>query len=281
MIDLQMTAKRIAEARAEAGFTQQELAERLGVTMQAVSKWERAQSLPDIELLLDFRRILGISPEYLLTGASGEDESARAWTQYHGAAEAVLKQLNYHAIELMMSTAFVEAHGEEIFGNKERPLYVIERIKDFRIETMRETGVLLPMIRLRDMDEKTMPPNSVRLVLRGKAVFEEEITGEPVEGFDQAVGRALPTIRKYLPIFVNRHMVKMLVERLREELPFCVEGVIPERVSLSRLTRALREIVRQGVSAYDLQTVIETLDDAHDNSLSEEEAIQETMKALA
>lgn len=44
-------ALRIKEARKEKGWTQKELAERLQVSDKAVSKWERAKSMPDIELL--------------------------------------------------------------------------------------------------------------------------------------------------------------------------------------------------------------------------------------
>ena len=44
-------ALKIKEARKEKGWTQKELAERLKITDKAVSKWERALSMPDIELL--------------------------------------------------------------------------------------------------------------------------------------------------------------------------------------------------------------------------------------
>lgn len=44
-------AERLAAARQERGLTQRQLADRLGVTAQAVSKWETGGSLPDLELL--------------------------------------------------------------------------------------------------------------------------------------------------------------------------------------------------------------------------------------
>lgn len=45
---MELLGRRIAECRKEKHFTQDELAARLGVTPQALSKWERSQSLPDI-----------------------------------------------------------------------------------------------------------------------------------------------------------------------------------------------------------------------------------------
>lgn len=61
-------AKFIVEMRKAKGLTQKELAEQLGVTDKAVSKWERAASSPDIELLIPLARILEVSTGELLSG---------------------------------------------------------------------------------------------------------------------------------------------------------------------------------------------------------------------
>ncbi len=59
-------AKNICRYRKEKELTQEELARKLGVTFQAVSKWETAQTLPDITLLPGLSKILGISIDKLL-----------------------------------------------------------------------------------------------------------------------------------------------------------------------------------------------------------------------
>lgn len=59
-------ALRIKEARKEKGWTQKELAERLLVSDKAVSKWERAKSMPDIELLGQISKELEIPLTELL-----------------------------------------------------------------------------------------------------------------------------------------------------------------------------------------------------------------------
>ncbi len=51
-MDMRKIGDRIMRARKKAGFTQEELAERIGVTPQAVSKWENGHNLPDLENLL-------------------------------------------------------------------------------------------------------------------------------------------------------------------------------------------------------------------------------------
>lgn len=59
---------RIQKFRKEKGLTQEELAEKLGVSAQAVSKWENDASCPDITLLPQLCRVLGISADELLSG---------------------------------------------------------------------------------------------------------------------------------------------------------------------------------------------------------------------
>ena len=56
----------IAELRKQQGMTQLELAEKMGVTDKAVSKWERDLSCPDINSLPNLAEILGVSVEELM-----------------------------------------------------------------------------------------------------------------------------------------------------------------------------------------------------------------------
>ena len=63
---------RIAKFRKEKNMTQEDLANRLGVSSQAVSKWENDASCPDISLLPQLCEILGITADELLTGKNNE-----------------------------------------------------------------------------------------------------------------------------------------------------------------------------------------------------------------
>ena len=58
----------IATLRKEKGLTQKDLADQLGVTDKAVSKWERGLNCPDIALLTELAGILGVTPNELLKG---------------------------------------------------------------------------------------------------------------------------------------------------------------------------------------------------------------------
>ena len=73
-------ADKIITLRKKAGWSQEELAEKLGVTRQSVSKWEGAQSIPDMEKLLTLSRIFGVSTDVLLKDEMDLTDTAQAAT---------------------------------------------------------------------------------------------------------------------------------------------------------------------------------------------------------
>ena len=60
------TAQRLADLRRSKGFSQEGLAQKLGLSRQAISKWERAESSPDTENLISLARLYGVSLDELL-----------------------------------------------------------------------------------------------------------------------------------------------------------------------------------------------------------------------
>ena len=67
-MEVDRVAKAIAYLRKRAGYTQRELASRLGVSDKAVSKWERGLGLPDVSLLGKLSILLDTDTDSLLTG---------------------------------------------------------------------------------------------------------------------------------------------------------------------------------------------------------------------
>lgn len=72
----QTLGKTIGLLRREKGMTQLELAEKMGVTDKAVSKWERELSCPDISSIPRLAEILGVSVDELMQVKPGTGESA-------------------------------------------------------------------------------------------------------------------------------------------------------------------------------------------------------------
>lgn len=67
-------ADKIIQLRKRSGWSQEELAEKMNVSRQSVSKWEGAQSVPDLEKILQLGRIFGVSTDYLLKDEMEEAE---------------------------------------------------------------------------------------------------------------------------------------------------------------------------------------------------------------
>ena len=59
---------RLVMARKETGMTQSAVAEKLNVSFQAVSLWERGETAPDIDKLADIASLYQVSLDWLLTG---------------------------------------------------------------------------------------------------------------------------------------------------------------------------------------------------------------------
>lgn len=60
--------ERIYRLRKEKGISQEELAEKVGVSRQAVSKWESKQSTPDLDKVINLSTYFGVTTDYLLKG---------------------------------------------------------------------------------------------------------------------------------------------------------------------------------------------------------------------
>ena len=71
-------AEKIMTLRKRAGWSQEELAAQLGVSRQSVSKWEGAQSVPDMQKVVQMSRLFGVTTDYLLKEELGEPEPAPA-----------------------------------------------------------------------------------------------------------------------------------------------------------------------------------------------------------
>ncbi len=86
-------ADKIMELRKKNGWSQEELAEKVGVSRQSISKWESAQSVPDLSKILLLSNLFEVSTDYLLKDAIGETECANEF------AEQSMKPEYYVTIE--------------------------------------------------------------------------------------------------------------------------------------------------------------------------------------
>lgn len=74
MEEVMILADKIINLRKKNGWSQEELAEKLGVTRQSVSKYESAQSIPDLDKILKLSEIFGVTTDYLIKDELEEEE---------------------------------------------------------------------------------------------------------------------------------------------------------------------------------------------------------------
>lgn len=73
-------ADKIIEERKKNGWSQEELANKLGVSRQAVSKWESAGSIPDLQRIVQMSKLFGVTTDYLLKDEI-EEEPLNEYTE--------------------------------------------------------------------------------------------------------------------------------------------------------------------------------------------------------
>ena len=118
------TAQRLADLRRSKGFSQEGLARKLGLSRQAVSKWERAESSPDTENLISLAKLYGVSLDELLNPSDeieddiefeNEDRArqreAEAATQASDAAAKAAQAASWSAQAANAATAQVSGTG--------------------------------------------------------------------------------------------------------------------------------------------------------------------------
>lgn len=76
MFDMKNVGMKISELRKAKNMTQMELADRMGISFQAVSNWERGNSMPDISKLPELAQIFNVTMDEILCERSGLIESA-------------------------------------------------------------------------------------------------------------------------------------------------------------------------------------------------------------
>lgn len=296
MIDIQMVGKKISILRREKGFTQDEFSNRLGVSAQAVSKWERGNSLPDIDLLPDIARILEVSIDCLLSNSEiikEEMQSGNVISQ--DPLDVILPEIVAITIGYNVISIADEKNGGDLFS----------KIKDFRKNIARDKGILLPPIRIMD-DLRNMKENEYAILFKGKKVGQgvvypekymlisngekefENIEGkeeiDPVykklkakwiskeqrEGFLSKKYQILSSTDIITAHFnqlvnenpsgvINLQTIKQLIDNVWEKYPAVVDEIVPNKVSYMLVYEVLLKLLAEKVCIRDMVTILETI----------------------
>lgn len=105
-------ADKITEERKKNGWSQEELANQLGVSRQAVSKWESAGAVPDLQRILQMSELFGVSTDYLL-----KDEMKAENITYHESTESYAEPLKKVTMENANEFLDMKRNGSKVVAN--------------------------------------------------------------------------------------------------------------------------------------------------------------------
>lgn len=106
----------IAELRKEKGLTQLELAQQMGVTDKAVSKWERDLSCPDINTIPHLAEVLGVSVEALIQSNAVEKPDLEVTIHLSTIARAVALAMGVAVVVLLLLDELTVLNGMGMLG---------------------------------------------------------------------------------------------------------------------------------------------------------------------
>lgn len=129
-MDQMKIGKFIAACRKENGYTQASLAEKLGITDRAVSKWENGKSMPDASIMLELCGLLKINVNELLTGERIMQDNYKAMAEKQlvdlkSQEEKAVKKATYAVviIVLLIMLVFSLVAGTDIGRDLGRLIY--------------------------------------------------------------------------------------------------------------------------------------------------------------
>lgn len=254
--------ERISLYRRNMNLTQEELAARLGVTPQAVSKWERKQSFPDVTMLPELCRILEISADSLL-GIGKNNFSEKDDRIISAEIMGRLRTLE-SPLAIVFGVGLVEPFARTQYA---------EFIENRRRE-LASKGILMPAVHI--MDRMELDENEWMIVAYNRILFDEKI-GDIPEDLGLYMAETLAkTVAANYGYILNRDLVRAIVENLKTVYPALIEGVVPQKISYALLQNVMSGLWERGHNAvFYMIKIIEKLENCicREADISEDELI--------
>lgn len=237
-------AEVISKGRQNMNMTQEELASRLGVTPQAVSKWECGTGMPDVSLLPGICSVLKISGNVFL-----------------GTEENLVENGNLKMEQEIRNAMFAEPLVLQ-FGMDLVPCFVegvpTNYVNKCRKRLVAATGMLMPILRLRDHSQ--LEPLEYQILSYDKVLFRGKAEAVNEQTFQMLIDKTVEICSENYDIILNKQLVKTMVDNMKALYPGVAEGLIPERISYMELLQYLRKKVRETHNIHDMIHILEELE---------------------
>ena len=209
-------SEKISALRKQKGWSQEELAEKLMVTRQAVSKWESAQSMPDLDKLVQLSEALGVSTDYLLKDEQAQSAPVPATAEQTVKPRRVTQEEAKRFLQLQMAAIPKATLGVALCVWSPIVLIGLPVLRStlnwgFPEEICSGIGLCVLLV---------MVAAGVALLLTagGKLREFEYLEREPIETDNGAREQALSMQREVLPICAKRNTIGVVL---------CILSVLP------------------------------------------------------
>lgn len=280
-------SKRFARLRQDRGYTQQKAAEKLGVTPQAISKWENGTSLPDAEMIRSIAQLMDCTTDYLL------DHQVSAASRHN--LESVQKQAEIENV-IQKAVLRVEVGRGLVDMLMEESNQNYAQIHNMRMRLGARMGIIIPPIQL--CDNVSLGEKEYRILLHGQETVAQNSLEYPkyfyvredalltakwstawpdgewtdkqtvlpencveFSAMDCIMAHLTEIVLQYYDRILNRQLTSDLVDMVRRRYPAAVDGVVPQLVSLGRLQRVLAGLVTAEVPINRLDYIIDYLEE--------------------
>lgn len=237
--------KRIAECRRERKLTQEELANRVGVTAQALSQYERGLRYPDIGILRSLCQALSAGADYLL---GLEDKKITEFDDPQIQNEIwwnLRHSLDPLAIEF----------GEDIIAAYVDNKFV-KTAYDLRLRLSTE-GILMPIVKLRDWTK--LQPREYIITAYDNILYHEIIAdGQPISA-EYMFEKLEAVVRNHYGEILNVDLIKDLTDNLRTNHSALIDGIVPDKVPYGQILTVCRALLDRGDTMKYFPKIIEGL----------------------
>lgn len=234
----------ICQYRQMRKMTQEEFASRLGVTAQAVSKWERGNGMPDVSLLSGICKVLGVSAGALI-----------------GVEESIVENGNITADREIKNNMIAEPLALE-FGEGLMSCVVSGLDTDYvnkqRLHLVKNTGKLMPVLHIRDNVE--LKENEYRITVFDTIMHTAYMDENEKEPYKRIIDDVVNVCDKHYGVILNKNIVKLMIDNLSELYPGIVEDIVPEKISYLQIKEELKRRVEEGKSIRNLVGILEDME---------------------
>lgn len=130
-----------------------------------------------------------------------------------------------------------------------------------RAELAGTTGMLMPILRLRD--HSLLGPMEYEIRSYDKVLFKGEAETVGKQTFRSLIDKAVEICYANYDTILNKHLVRIMVDNVKDLYPGVADGLVPERISYLELLQYLRKKVRETHNIRDMIHILEEMESSY------------------